>query len=1273
MIYLTFDSNIWIYLLGNAWKKSNPLDYLEHWIYEEHVKILLPEIIYTEWGNHREKQKEEYGKKLHEFFHMAGDIFDEGVLKDYNQPEKLNDIIEIQFKRIEDIINKSQSINVNDEIKHRLIDWGINRKAPMHKKSSVADAMIIISLFEYIEQNPDNDYFFVTANKADFYSGKNIHPDLEEDFKRLKITSCKSLDGLIGQLSKKLPVTEDLNAKRKKRFHSKNVYAPHAIAGFEDFGNIYMEDIKQIDSILEKVKPTKNQLLIIFGLIQDPKLEEYFFQKIKSPIWFPILKERGYFSSDNNPESIKTDDGQNFPLWNILIYLEKLSLSIKEGSNIDLTDEILNIIKETTAKPVDNYRTWFLFIRIVNNLPNNSVPLEILELFGKWFNSEFGTSLQTDEVCGKTIPKFINENSNAKDIEKGDVLLTFLFTVQKKQLSEAELWSNDQPIYFSKVDYYHFRENLKSSIKRIANFYPDKIILLAESLRKLLFDFPRGINGVIENDTAKLQIKITLDNLDMIIQFVLNDDISTLKTQRIKDFLNIKEAQIKSQIVSFILDLGFNYEANETNEQVFENLLYFIQTDLGYTHYSGFIEDIGEERNVTLEAVMMGLLKNLLLELSTTNKESCEQILRVFLFENRFSMPFFKKMGLYIIKENWLDYNPVFWNLIQDKDARGYFSMHKFETDLFNLLEKNQSLLTTEQIETLDEIISKGPQNADEENIDYWRFRWYSALSDLELFKGSYTKLQEKINKPKEHFRDQGKMKVTLRSGSESPLELDDVLKMTNREIIDFIADFIPNDWMGPNIEGLATIIGKAVQTEPSKFTNELELFVDLIYIYEYRIIHGFIDAWKNDLEFDWETVLTYCNRCVISDKFTNGELKNEKDGWRADSSWVKGAVAELISIGLKTDVHSMPKSVVPMARSILVNLIETSTISDRSKSIDSDYVNFSINTTSGKVFQGYLDYLLWIGRNNFKETDIVKWNNKDRELFESILKKGFLEAYTFVGYYFSQFYFLDKSWLISKVKEFYSIEKSNWSGFFTGFSYGNPPANEEYYQLFYPHYKRAIENVLFVSSFGEHGAIRHLTAFHLFGFENLEEKSLLAQFIALGNGKLVDELVHFMSRQQDYLETLNKTKKAEIREAIFHLWEYIVKEYKDTDDDDKLNVLGSLTDWIVFAPELDQRIFDLVSIGIQYANRRDISYYLLNELNRLKDIGNKADTAKFTGDILISVKSEYYTMYEEKNMISLVEYLFQNDQYDSAVTICDNLAKQNIMYLNPIYEKYKR
>ena len=62
MIYLTFDSNIWIYLLDSASKKSNPLDYIEHWIEEGLVKILLPEIIYKEWDKHREPQKKEYEK-----------------------------------------------------------------------------------------------------------------------------------------------------------------------------------------------------------------------------------------------------------------------------------------------------------------------------------------------------------------------------------------------------------------------------------------------------------------------------------------------------------------------------------------------------------------------------------------------------------------------------------------------------------------------------------------------------------------------------------------------------------------------------------------------------------------------------------------------------------------------------------------------------------------------------------------------------------------------------------------------------------------------------------------------------------------------------------------------------------------------------------------------------------------------------------------------------------------------------------------------------------
>ena len=87
MIYLTFDSNIWIYFLDNSWKEYSPLDHLEHWIEENHVRILLPEIIIDEWEKHKEIEKEKRKKSLKDFFSMADEIMPSAFLADHRKPE----------------------------------------------------------------------------------------------------------------------------------------------------------------------------------------------------------------------------------------------------------------------------------------------------------------------------------------------------------------------------------------------------------------------------------------------------------------------------------------------------------------------------------------------------------------------------------------------------------------------------------------------------------------------------------------------------------------------------------------------------------------------------------------------------------------------------------------------------------------------------------------------------------------------------------------------------------------------------------------------------------------------------------------------------------------------------------------------------------------------------------------------------------------------------------------------------------------------------------
>ncbi len=1279
MIYLTFDSNIWIYLLDNASKKYNPLDYIEHWIEEGHVQILLPEIIHAEWGKHRESQKSVYEENLQNFFAVAKDVFDDDMIRAYYNPEQISKIIEIQFNRIDEIIRRSLIIKSNNELKAKLVDWGIQKKAPLHKKSSVADAMIILSLFEYAEENPNHAYFFVTENKTDFYLKGKIHPHLEPECTRLRIEPLNNLKSLIGKLRSRLNVTVDIEAKRRSRFHETSkdkIYNQEAIEGFAEFEDSYLEDIKDIDEILNKTQPTKNQLLALFGSLENPKLEEYFFQKVSSPIWFPILKKRGYFAPEKNPDPIQLEKGSSIPFWQSLFYLERLTLNREVINDHSLVNEILEVIKDITRHPKDNYRTWHIFIRILKNIPNELIRVEIINLIPEWFNTSFGTSLQTSEIIQTLLPKFINDNSSQNDIEKGSIIFEFLISLNKRELSGSDFWFNEEPRYTSNIDIYYLGHSLASNetgiLSLLAEYCSNKIILLAQNIRRLLYDFPRGLNVSFGEDGNKVSVKLSINERELIVQLVLNNSLETLQTRIIRDFDKYEVDQIKETIISFLSEFGFEYEVTEENEMYFNHILYFTKTDLSYGHHK--IDELDEENDSSLLAAMILLLRNLLTEKSKSKPREGQKLLSALVTDKLFSSPIFSQIVFFVIRSQWGTQKKVFFDLIKNNDPKGYFSDETFYSDLFNLIEQNQDFLTKKEIELLDSIIEKGPN--EDESTEYWKFRWYSALSKVDFFRVKYNLLKNKIETSIDEFRDEGKMKVSINAASVSPFTPEELIKMTNEEIYNFIYTFKSDDWRGPNIEGLADSLSKAVAMKPGKFVDGLDFFVDTLYIYENKIIHGFLDAWKDRLDFNLDKVLDFCSQCITSDKFLRGELNNPKDGWRADKGWVKNAVSELISEGFRKDDYAFDKKHLVKVSHLFNELMSGMKVSERAETIDSDYVNFAINTTNGRILGGFINYLLWRGRNEYNKANPVKWNEEDKSLLEMLLNKEILEAYTYIGFNFSQFFFLDSKWLIRKIEEFKTIPHNLWAGFFTGFCYGHPPSNEEYYRRFYAHYKRAIENKIYVKSFSNHAIVKHLAAFHVYGFENLEEESLLFQFLNSADSKIIDEMVRFVSRQSDYVNSLEQEKKAETLNRILNLWNYLFDRFKDSNHLEEQAVLGSLTDWIQFLQILNEESYNHLLVGVKYANRYDISNYLINNLNRLKTNGKKEVLSNYIGQILLNIAIEHLhhiTELEQKNIVDLVAFLFESDKYKTAAAICNKLAENKITFLIPLYEKYRR
>ena len=93
----------------------------------------------------------------------------------------------------------------------------------------------------------------------------------------------------------------------------------------------------------------------VLGVIQEESYRNYFFQNVKSIKWFYPLKEHNFFSPENIPNPLKVEDGYQIPFWMPLLYLERVSLQIKEGKYTQYIKEILSIINEVSQAKKENY------------------------------------------------------------------------------------------------------------------------------------------------------------------------------------------------------------------------------------------------------------------------------------------------------------------------------------------------------------------------------------------------------------------------------------------------------------------------------------------------------------------------------------------------------------------------------------------------------------------------------------------------------------------------------------------------------------------------------------------------------------------------------------------------------------------------------------------------------------------------------------------------------------------------------------------------------
>lgn len=168
---------------------------------KEEVSLISPEIIISEFDRNKDRFVTNAGRSISSHLKKAKKIVDihgsqeskQIVLSELNDIDhKIPSLEEEAFttiQRIQNLLNQSEKIPVNDDIKLRAAQRAIDYKAPFHlSKNSMGDAIIIESYQEYRStHNSDKcTLMFITHNKNDFSvqngNQKEPHNDLKDIF-----------------------------------------------------------------------------------------------------------------------------------------------------------------------------------------------------------------------------------------------------------------------------------------------------------------------------------------------------------------------------------------------------------------------------------------------------------------------------------------------------------------------------------------------------------------------------------------------------------------------------------------------------------------------------------------------------------------------------------------------------------------------------------------------------------------------------------------------------------------------------------------------------------------------------------------------------------------------------------------------------------------------------------------------------------------------------------------------------------------------------------
>lgn len=210
---------------------------------------------------------------------------------------------------------------------------------------------------------------------------------------------------------------------------------------------------------MRSLEAREEDLLVRISL--NPSLQVFFFRKAKGLKWFDPLNKEGYFAPNNNPIPLRDAGNEHvtIPFWQATDYLVATAVDLVEAENEEYAIKFMNLVREVTTytrqHEYHNYRTWWQFSKIINNMPAHLIKIDDLAIFDYWLSDPYETDLVAEELGEKLFPKLVAGGEHSIEIALGilDILFKVRFDEQsgesrprKQALLRIGTWNADKII-----------------------------------------------------------------------------------------------------------------------------------------------------------------------------------------------------------------------------------------------------------------------------------------------------------------------------------------------------------------------------------------------------------------------------------------------------------------------------------------------------------------------------------------------------------------------------------------------------------------------------------------------------------------------------------------------------------------------------------------------------------------------------------------------------------------------------------------------------------